>query len=64
MFIFIEYTQIYIIYLFKTRKPKINDKEKNLTKIFSSLLYSRIHINVDLGETKQSIDTFLIMDNT
>ena len=64
LFIFIECTQLYIIYPFKTRKPQINDKEKNLTKIFRSLLYNHIYINLDLGEPKQSVDTFLIMDST
>jgi len=67
IFIFIillKFSYLYIIFPFKTRKSYINDSEKNLTKLFRSLIYNHIYINLEIGEPKQIIDAFLILEKT
>ena len=63
IFIFLfQFSYLYIIYPFQTRKPIINDDEKNITLIFKSLINNNIFINLEIGEPKQLIDIFLRLD--
>ena len=63
LFIFLfKLSFLYIIYPFQTRKPIINENEKNITLIFNSLIQNHIFINIDIGEPKQLIDIFLHTD--
>ena len=67
IFIFIillKFSYLYLIFPFKTRKTYININEKNLTKIFRSLIYNHIYINLEIGHPRQIIDAFLIMEKT
>ena len=67
IFIFIillKFSYLYLIFPFKTRKAYIKDNEKNLTKIFRSLIYNHIYINLEIGQPKQVIDAFLILEKT
>ena len=53
------YTFSYLIFPFKTKKSILEDTEHNITRLFRSLLYNNIYINLELGEPKQNVEAFL-----
>jgi len=53
------YTLSYLIFPFKTKKSIIQDTENNITRLFRSLLYNNIYIDLEIGEPKQKIEAFL-----
>jgi hypothetical protein len=50
----------YLIIPFKTKKSIIDNTEHNITRLFRSLLYNNIYINLEIGEPKRTIETFLV----
>ena len=55
----ISYSFAYINIPFKTKKSTIDDTDKNITRLFRSLLYNNIYVNLEIGEPKQKIEAFL-----
>ena len=55
----ISYSFAYINIPFKTKKSTIDDTDKNITRLFRSLLYNNIYVNLEVGEPKQKIEAFL-----
>ena len=53
------YTFSYLIFPFKTKKSILEDTEHNITRLFRSLLYNNIYINLEIGEPKQNVEAFL-----
>ena len=55
----ISYSFAYINIPFKTKKSTLDDTDKNITRLFRSLLYNNIYVNLEIGEPKQKIEAFL-----
>ena len=54
------YSFSYLIFPFKTKKSIIDNTENNITRLFRSLLYNNIYIDLEIGQPKQKIEAFLV----
>ena len=57
---FFQFTFSYLIFPFKTKDSTIDNTEHNITRLFRSLLYNNIFINLEIGEPKQTVEAFLV----
>ena len=55
----ISYAFSYLNIPFKTKPSIIKDTETNITRLFRSLIYNNIYINLEIGEPKQIVEAFL-----
>ena len=55
----ISYVFSYLNIPFKTKPSIIKDTETNITRLFRSLIYNNIYINLEIGEPKQIVEAFL-----
>ena len=56
----ISYAFSYLNIPFKTKPSIIKDTETNITRLFRSLIYNNIYINLEIGEPKQIVEAFLV----
>ena len=55
----LSYVFSYINIPFKTKSSTLKDTETNITRLFRSLIYNNIYVNLEIGEPKQIVETFL-----
>jgi len=55
----LSYVFSYLNIPFKTKPSTLKDTETNITRLFRSLIYNNIYINLEIGEPKQIVETFL-----
>ena len=55
----ISYVFAYLNIPFKTKPSILKDTETNITRLFRSLIYNNIYINLEIGEPKQIVEAFL-----